>query len=68
MKRDSITQNAKTGYGVAAIGIVIAACLFISGWKAVGTFFATAGILAAIGTASAHGHLSKRNSDEDKNL
>ena len=66
MKRRLFIRNATIGYGVAGACIFIAATLFVVGWKALGTFFATVGILLGIDVASAHGHLSKREGDDNK--
>ena len=68
MKRDHLTKNPKLGYTVAAIAVVVATSLFIAGWTAAGSGFGVAGIWLAIDTAAANGHLSKRSSDDSKNL
>ncbi len=68
MKRDYLTKNPKVGYTVAAIAVLIATFLFIAGWTAMGSGFAVGGVWLAIDTASANGHLSKRHTDDTKNL
>ena len=68
MKREHLTAKPKVGYTVAAIGVLIAASLFIAGWTGAGSGFAVAAIWLAIDTATANGHLSKRHGDDSKNL
>jgi O-antigen/teichoic acid export membrane protein len=63
-----IIKNAKLAYTLAAICFLVACGLFIAGWTATGSGVATAGLIIAIDAAAAHGHLSKKNSDDDKSI
>jgi len=60
-------RNAKIGYGVALIFLFLAGGLYIADYNLFGGAAAGAAVSLALNTASAHGHLTKRD-DNNKSI